>query len=65
MSWEQIEGHWAEFKGRLKERWGLWTTDFDLVLDGRRDQSLGVRLQRYAQARKLAEDKFKDVCSRH
>jgi uncharacterized protein YjbJ (UPF0337 family) len=64
VSWEQIQGHWSHFKGRIKEQWGLFTTDFDLVLDGRRDQTFAARLHRYVQARKNAEERFRDVCTR-
>jgi uncharacterized protein YjbJ (UPF0337 family) len=64
VSWELIQGRWSEFKGRLKEQWGLLTTDFDLVLDGRRDQNLGVHLLRCARARMHTEEKIRDVYRR-
>ena len=50
MNWDQIEGNWKQFKGKVKEKWGQLTND---VLDqaaGKRDQIIG-RLQAALQFR--------------
>jgi CsbD-like len=31
MNWDQIEGNWQQFKGKVKEKWGKLTDD-DLVV---------------------------------
>ena len=62
MNWDQIKGQWRQVKGRVKERWGLMVADFDLVLDGCRDQTQGRRQARFGDARQHAEEKFRDLC---
>lgn len=62
MNWDQINGHWRQVKGRIKERWGLMVADFDLVLDGRRDQRHGWRQTRFGDAQRQAEERFRDLC---
>ena len=27
MNWDQIEGNWKQFKGKIKEKWGDLTDD--------------------------------------
>ena len=27
MNWDQIEGNWVQFKGKVRERWGKITKD--------------------------------------
>ena len=27
MNWDQIEGNWKQFKGKVKEKWGQLTDD--------------------------------------
>ena len=44
MNWDQIEGKWHQFKGRIREQWGMFADDDLEVMAGRRDQFLG-RLQ--------------------
>jgi len=44
MNWDQMEGKWTSFKGRVKEKWGKLTDDDLDVINGRREQLAG-RLQ--------------------
>jgi uncharacterized protein YjbJ (UPF0337 family) len=55
MTWDQIEGNWLHFKGRLRHNW-VKLTDEDITrINGRRDE-LAARLQeRYGFARSEAE----------
>lgn len=41
MKWERISGNWAQWKGRVQERWGKLTQDQLDVIAGRRDQLSG------------------------
>ncbi len=38
MNWDQIEGNWQQFKGNVKEKWGMLTDDQLDLISGKRDQ---------------------------
>jgi uncharacterized protein YjbJ (UPF0337 family) len=55
MNWEQVEGKWKQLKGSAKTRWGK-LTDSDLdVVNGRREQLVGLIQQHYGIAKEAAE----------
>lgn len=58
MNWDRIEGNWKQFKGEIKERWGKLTDDDLDVVDGRRDQLIGLLQKRYGYARDRAEEEI-------
>jgi len=66
MNWDQVEGNWRQFKGKIKERWGKLTDDELDVIAGRRDQFLGKIQERYgitkAEAQRQVED-FQRTCN--
>ena len=43
MNWDQVEGNWKQFKGKVKEKWGDLTDD-DL------DQAAGRRRSSHRKA---------------
>ena len=45
MNWNQVEGYWTQFRGRVREYWGLATHRQLDVINGRRAQLVGM-LQR-------------------
>ena len=55
MNWDQIAGKWTQFKGLVKERWGKLTDDDLKVINGQRQQLVGVLQQRYGIAKEVAE----------
>jgi uncharacterized protein YjbJ (UPF0337 family) len=55
MNWEQIEGGWKQWSGKVKEKWGKLTDDDLTVVAGRRDQLSGILQQRYGFAKEQAE----------
>jgi uncharacterized protein YjbJ (UPF0337 family) len=55
MNWQQIEGQWDSFKGRVREKWGKLTDDDIEVIAGKRDQLLGRLRQRYGYEKEAAE----------
>ena len=58
MNWEQIEGKWKQYSGKVQEKWGK-LTDSDLqVIKGRREQLVGKIQERYGIAKGQAK---KDV----
>ena len=44
MDWDQIEGNWKQFKGRVKEEWDNLTDDHLDTIKGQRDQ-LAAKIQ--------------------
>lgn len=51
MNRERLEGHWKQFKGRMRERWGRLTGDDLEMIEGRRQQLSGRIQERYGIAR--------------
>jgi len=55
MNWDQIEGNWLHFKGKLRHNWAKLTDEDITRINGRRDE-LAARLQeRYGFARAEAD----------
>jgi uncharacterized protein YjbJ (UPF0337 family) len=55
MNWDQIEGNWKQFKGKVKEKWAALTDDDLTAVQGRRDQLAGRLQERYGYAKDRAE----------
>ena len=55
MNWEQIEGQWMQFRGKVQEKWGKFTNDDLDAIRGRRDQLIGKLQEKYGLARERAE----------
>ncbi len=47
MNWDQIEGGWKEFRGKLKSDFGKLTDDDFQRLSGKRDEIVGAVQRRY------------------
>jgi uncharacterized protein YjbJ (UPF0337 family) len=66
MNAQVLEGHWTEFKGRLKERWGALTNDELDQAEGNMEQLVGVVQRRTGEAREAVEhfleQIYEDVC---
>lgn len=60
MSWETVKGNWNELSGKIKEKWGQLTDDDMAVVDGRRDQLVGILQHRYGYERDEAERAIDD-----
>jgi len=63
MNWDQIAGKWAQFKGKVKEKWGKLTDDDLEVIAGKRDQIAGKLQQRYGFAKEQAEKELDDFAN--
>jgi uncharacterized protein YjbJ (UPF0337 family) len=60
MNWDQIEGNWKIYRGKIKERWGKLTdTDLDMIA-GKYDQLIGHVQKSYGIVREDAERQIKD-----
>jgi len=55
MNWDQIEGNWKQFKGRVRERWGKFTDDDLEIIYGKRDKLAGKLQERYGMEKEEAE----------
>lgn len=58
MNWDQIEGNWKQFKGKVKEKWGQLTDDDLTTTQGRRDQLTGRLQERYGYTKERAESEI-------
>jgi uncharacterized protein YjbJ (UPF0337 family) len=60
MNWEQIEGKWKQYSGKIQEKWGK-LTDSDLqIIKGQRDQLIGKIQERYGIAKDEAQQQVDD-----
>lgn len=50
MNWNEIEGKWDQFKGKIREKWGKLTDDDLTQIKGKRDQLEGKLRERYGYA---------------
>ena len=50
MNWNQIEGNWEQFKGKVQAQWGELTNDDMDVIAGNRKQLAGKLQERYGKA---------------
>lgn len=55
MNWDQIKGNWTQLKGKVKEKWGKLTDDDLTVVEGKRDQLVGILQERYGVKKEQAE----------
>lgn len=47
MTWDQFAGSLLGMRGRIREWWGRQTHNDEAVINGRRDQLIGLMQQRY------------------
>jgi len=55
MNWDNVEGKWKQYKGKLQEKWGKLTDDDLDVINGRRQMLVGKIQERYGTAKEIAE----------
>lgn len=60
MNWDQIEGNWKQFKGKVKEQWGELTDDHINAIAGRRDQLSGKIQESYGISKEEAEKQISE-----
>lgn len=42
MNWDEVQGNWKQFAGKVREKWGAVTDDELEQVKGRRDQLEGL-----------------------
>lgn len=60
MNWEQIQGDWKHFTGKVKEKWGKLTDDELTEIDGRRESFIGRLQDKYGYEKERAEKDLSD-----
>ena len=60
MNWDEIEGNWKQFKGRVREQWGRLTNDEVDIIGGRREKLVGKLQEHYGIARDDAERQIRE-----
>jgi len=55
MNWDQVEGNWKSWKGKLREKWGKLTDDDFQSIKGKKDRLLGKLQERYEYGKDQAE----------
>lgn len=58
MNWDQVEGKWTNFKGKVRAQWGKLTDDDIDVIAGKRDMLRGKIQERYGLAKEKAEEQL-------
>jgi len=56
MNWDQIEGNWKQFTGKVKETWADLTDDELDQVAGNRDQLEGKIQEKYGKTKDEARD---------
>ncbi|HKY64568.1 MAG TPA: CsbD family protein [bacterium] len=60
MNWDQIEGNWKQFKGKIREKWGRLTDDELESIAGSKDRLVGALQQKYGVAKEEAERQLRE-----
>jgi uncharacterized protein YjbJ (UPF0337 family) len=60
MNWNEIEGNWERFKGKVQQKWGKLTNDDLDVIKGKRKELAGRLQERYGHAEADAERDIDD-----
>jgi uncharacterized protein YjbJ (UPF0337 family) len=58
MNWDQVEGNWKQFAGKVKAKWGKLTDDDLTVIAGKRDQLSGKLQSLYGYKKDQAENEL-------
>jgi len=49
--WDQVKGNWKQFRGKVREKWGLLTDDDLEHIAGHKDQLVGKIQEKYGEAK--------------
>ena len=55
MNWDQIEGNWKQFKGKVQKKWGDLTDDECDQIAGNREQLEGKIQEKYGKTKEEAK----------
>ncbi|SFB11374.1 Uncharacterized conserved protein YjbJ, UPF0337 family [Poseidonocella pacifica] len=58
MNWDQVEGRWTEFKGRVREAYGELSDDEVEKARGDREQLAGIVQAKYGKSKEDARNEL-------
>src|SRR5574339_773061 len=61
---EELQGHWTQLKGRIRERWGQITDDELQQVHGDAEQFVGFLQRKTGQSRQEVESFVRDAMNR-
>jgi uncharacterized protein YjbJ (UPF0337 family) len=64
MNWDQIQGSWKQFKGKLQQQWGSLTDDDLDRIEGRQEELAGLIQERYGKTREEAQREIDEWAAR-
>jgi uncharacterized protein YjbJ (UPF0337 family) len=60
MNWDELEGKWKQFAGRLRSKWSKLTDDDWSLIGSKKDQLVGKLQERYGHKKDQAEKEVDD-----
>ena len=60
MNSSELEGNWAQFKGKVKAKWGKLTDDDLDRIEGRREELIGRIQERYGKSRDATDQEVNE-----
>ena len=60
MNWDQVQGNWKQFAGKVREKWGKLTDNDVQVVAGKRDQLAGILQKKYGYSKEQAEKELNE-----
>ena len=64
MNWDQIQGNWKQFKGKVQQQWGSLTDDDLDRIQGRQEELAGLIQERYGKTKEEAQREIDDWAGR-
>lgn len=58
MNWDQVEGKWKEFSGKVKQEWNKLTDDDLGRMSGKKDELAGTLQKHYGYSKEKAHDEI-------
>ena len=58
---QQVEGNWKQFKGKVKEAWGIFTDDDLDRYEGKMDQLAGRLQEETGEAREEIQERLDKI----
>ena len=60
MNWDQVEGKWHQFAGKIRSKWAKLTNDDWSLVGSKKDQLVGKLQERYGYKKDHAEKEVDD-----
>ncbi len=65
MNWNQVEGNWEQFKGKVQTQWGKLTNDDLDVIRGNRKELAGKLQKHYGKTQEEVDREIDDWSARN